>query len=112
MDDLRMKLDGVKQELKQQVQLYFDRLDDLFRKGKIKDVEQRRKFLAHLQLRIKKLCMVKTYVNVEEMLLVAKEVERVYGEFGEIPFEPFMEEQEEGMHNEPMLEKHVNVLNE
>jgi len=46
----------------------------------------------YLQLMIKKLCMVKTYVNVEEMLLVAKEVERVYGEFGETPFEPLMEE--------------------
>jgi hypothetical protein len=90
MDDLRMKLNGVKQKLRYQVQLYFERLDDLFRKGKIKDVEQRHKFLAHLQLRIKKLCTVKTYANVKEMLSVAKEVERVYGEFAETPFEPFM----------------------
>jgi hypothetical protein len=48
MDELRMILDGVKQELRQKVQLCFDRLDKLFKKGKIKDVEQRHKFVAHL----------------------------------------------------------------
>jgi len=92
MDDLRMKLDGVKQEFKQWVQLYFDRLDKLFSKRKIKYVEQRRRFLAHLHLKIKKICMVRTYANVKEKLSITKEVERVLGELGETPFESLKEE--------------------
>jgi hypothetical protein len=72
--------------------LYFDWFNDLFKKGKIKDGELRRRFLAHLRPKIKKLCMVKTYANVEEMLSVAKKMERVLGELGETPFEPFKEE--------------------
>ncbi len=39
-----------------------------------------------------KIVVVKTYANVEEMLVDAKEVERVLGELGEMPFEPFKEE--------------------
>jgi hypothetical protein len=35
---------------------------------------------------------VKTYANVEEMFVVAKNVERVFGEFSETPFEPFKDE--------------------
>jgi hypothetical protein len=112
MDELRMELDGVKHELRQKVQLYFDRLDKLFKKRKIKDVEQRCKFLAHLQLKFRKLCMVRTYANVKEMLLVAKKVESVLGQSGEIPFEPLKEEQKESMHNDTMLEKHVRAFNE
>lgn len=51
-------------------------------------------------------------MNAKEMLLVAKEVERVLGELRETPFEPLKEEQEEGMHNDTMLEKDVNAFNE
>ncbi len=71
-----MKLDRVKQEPRQWVQPYFDRLDKLFRKGKIKDDEQRCIFIARLCLGIKKLCMVQTYANVEELLATANEVEK------------------------------------
>jgi hypothetical protein len=39
-----------------------------------------------------RLVVVKMYANVEEMLVVAKEVERVLGELGETPFEPLKEE--------------------
>jgi hypothetical protein len=48
-DDIRMKMDAIKQEPKERVQKYFERLDKLFRKGQIQDVEQRRKFLARLK---------------------------------------------------------------
>jgi len=41
--------------------------------------------------------MVKSYANIEKNLAVMKEVERVLGEVSETPFEPFREEQEEGM---------------
>jgi len=42
IDDIRMKLDVIKQEPKERVQRYFERLDKLFQQGKIPDVEQRR----------------------------------------------------------------------
>ncbi len=34
-DDIRMKLDAIKQEPKERVQKYFERLDKLFQKGRI-----------------------------------------------------------------------------
>ncbi len=39
------------------------------------------------------------------------ELERVLGEFGETPFEPLKEEQEEGV-AETMMEKQVNAFND
>jgi len=51
-DDIRMKMDAIKQEPKEMVQKYFERLNKLFRKGKIQDVEQRRRFLARLRPKI------------------------------------------------------------
>jgi hypothetical protein len=56
--------------------------------------------------------MVRTYANVEEIFVVAKDVERVLGELGETPFEPLKEKQKEGMHNDMLLEKQVFSLNE
>jgi hypothetical protein len=44
VDDIRMKMDAIKQEPRERVQKYFERLDKLFRKGQIQDVEQRRRF--------------------------------------------------------------------
>ncbi len=38
-DDIRMKLDAIKQKPKERVQKYFERLDKLFQKGMIQDVE-------------------------------------------------------------------------
>jgi len=55
--------------------------------------------------------MVKTYANVEELLAIVNEVERVLRELGETPFEPLKEEHEKNMHNDTMLEKQVIVLN-
>jgi hypothetical protein len=48
-DDIRMKLDAIKQEPKERVQKYYERLDKLFRKGRIPDVEQKTRFLARLR---------------------------------------------------------------
>jgi hypothetical protein len=53
-----MKMDAIKQELKERVQKYFEHLDKLFRKGKVQDVEQKRKFLARLRPEVRKLCVV------------------------------------------------------
>jgi hypothetical protein len=108
-DDIRMKLDAIKQEPKEQVQKYFERLDRLFQKGKIQDAEQRIRFLTRLRPEIRKLCVVRTFTDIEELVSAATELERVLGELGEIPFEPLKEEQE-GV-AETMMEKQVTTLN-
>jgi hypothetical protein len=109
-DDIRTKLNAIKQEPRERVQRYFERLDRFFRKGKIVDAEQRRRFLARLRLEIKKLCVVKNFADIEELVGAASEVERVLGELGETPFEPLKEEQEEGM-TEMSMEHQVANLN-
>ncbi len=91
-DDIRMKMDAIKQEPKERVQKYFERLDKLFRKGKIQDVEQKRRFLAGLRPEIRKLCVVRTFADIEELVGAATEVERVLGELGETPYEFLPEE--------------------
>jgi hypothetical protein len=35
VDDIRMKLDAIKQEPKERVQKYYERLDKLFQKGQM-----------------------------------------------------------------------------
>jgi hypothetical protein len=109
-DDIRMKLDAIKQEPKERVQKYFERLDRLFQKGRIQDAEQRRRFMARLRLEIRKLCVVRTFTDIEKLVSIATELERVLGELGETPFEPLKEEQEEGV-AETMMERQVTTLN-
>jgi predicted aspartyl protease len=106
-----MKMDAIKQEPKERVQKYFECLDKLFQRGQIQDAEQRRRFLARLRLEIRKLCVVRTFVDIEELLGAAIEVERVLGELGETPFETLKEEQEEGA-KETIMERQVTALNE
>jgi transcriptional regulator of NAD metabolism len=93
------------------VQKYFERLDKLFRKGQIQDVEQRRRFLARLRPEIRKLCVVRAFVNIEELVATAIEVEKVLGELGETPLEPLKEERDEVI-EETIMEKQVTTLNE
>jgi predicted aspartyl protease len=109
-DDIRMKLDAIKQEPRERVQKYFERLDKLFRKGQIQDVEQRRRFLARLRPEIRKLCVVRVFANIEELVGAAIEVERVLGELRETPYEALREEQEEDI-SESTMEKQVTALN-
>ncbi len=63
-DDIRMKLDAIKQEPKERVQKYF-KLLDMFQRGRIPDVEQRRRFLAKLRPKIRKLCVLRTFTDIE-----------------------------------------------
>jgi len=109
-NDIRVKLDATKQEPRERVQKYFERLDKLFQRGNIPDAKQRRRFLAKLRPEIRKLCVVRTFADVEELVAAATELERVLGELGETPFEPLKEEQEEGV-EETMMEKQVTALN-
>jgi hypothetical protein len=110
VDDIRMKMDAIKQEPKERVQKYFERRDKLFRKGKIQDVEQKRRFLARLRPEIRKLCMVRTLADIEKLVGAATEVERVLGELGETPYESLREEQEEET-SKSNVEKQVATLN-
>jgi len=48
-----------------------------------------------LRPEIRKLCVVRTFADIKELVGIATEVERVLGELGEIPYEPLKEEQEE-----------------
>ncbi len=109
-NDIRMKLDAIKQEPKERVQKYFERLDKLFQKGRIQDVEHKRRFLARLRPEIQKLCVVRTFTDIEKLVGVTTEVERVLGELEETPYEPLREEQEEET-SENNVEKHVTTLN-
>ncbi len=83
-----MRMDAIKQESRERVQKYFKRLDKLFRKGKVPDVEQRRRFLARLRPEIQKLCVVQTFADIEELVGAAIEVEKVLAELWEMPYEP------------------------
>jgi len=109
-DDIRVKLDAIKQEPRERVQKYFERLDRLFQRSRILDTEQRWRFLARLRPEIRKLCIIRTFADIEELVGAATELERVLGELGETPFEPLKEEQEEEV-AETIMEKQVAALN-
>jgi len=104
-----MKLDAIKQEPKERVKKYFECLDKLFQRGGIHDVKQRRRFLAKLRLEIRKLCVVRTFTNIEELIGVVTKLERVLGKLGKTPYEPLKEEQKERV-SKTMMEKWVTTL--
>jgi hypothetical protein len=66
--------------------------------------------LGKLRLEIQKLCVVRTFTDIEELVGAATELERVLDELDETPYEPLKEEHEEGV-AETMMEKQVNALN-
>ncbi len=66
--------------------------------------------MARLRPEIQKLCVVRTFADIEELVGAATELERVLGELGETPFEPLKEEQEEGI-AETSMEHQVAALN-
>ncbi|CAK9861042.1 unnamed protein product [Sphagnum jensenii] len=103
-DDIQMRLDAIKQEPKERIQKYFEWLDKLFQRGRIPDAKQRRRFLGKLRPEIRKLCVFRTFADIEELVGAATELERVLGELGDTPYEPLREEQEEGI-AETMMEK-------
>jgi len=109
-DDIKMKLDAIKQEPKERVKKYYERLDKLFQKGRIQDTEQKRRFLARLRPKIRKLCVVRTFTDIEKLVGAATELEIILGKLGETPYEPLKEEQEEET-SETMMEKQVTALN-
>ncbi len=73
-------------------------------------MEQKRRFLARLRSEIRKLCMVRVFADIEELVAAAIEVEGVLAELGDTPYEPLEEEQEEEA-EETTMEKQIDVLN-
>ncbi len=67
--------------------------------------------MARLRPKIRKLCIVRAFADIEELVGVGTELERVLGELGETPFEPLKEEQEEGV-GETSMENKVVALND
>jgi predicted component of viral defense system (DUF524 family) len=109
-DDIKMKLDAIKQKPKERIQKYFEHFDKLFQRGKIQDVEQKRRFLAKLRPKIRKLGVVRMFTNIGKLVSAVTKLERVLGELRETPYELLKKEQEEGA-SEIMMEKQVTALN-
>jgi hypothetical protein len=63
------------------------------------------------QAEIRKLCVVRVFADIEELVNAAIEVERVLGELGETPFEPLKEEREEGVAKTSMEHQVANLNN-
>jgi hypothetical protein len=57
-------------------------------------------------------CVVRTYIDIEEVVTIAVEIEHVLGELGETPYEPMKEEQDETMFRESTTDRQLHVLNE
>ncbi len=47
-------------------------------KGKLEDVEQRRRFLSRLHPKNRKFCVMRDYANMDELLVIALEVEIIF----------------------------------
>jgi hypothetical protein len=73
--------------------MYYDRLEHVFVRGKISNVKRRR-FLVWFRPKIHKLCVLKTYKDMDELLVIAIEVEKVFWKIGEIAFELLKDERE------------------
>lgn len=83
----------------------------LFARGKLEDVEQRQIFPFKFCPKIKKLCVMRDYVNMDALLAITLEVEWVLVELQEIPFELLKVEHEEGVLADA-AKKQINVLND
>ncbi len=94
------------------MQKYYERLNKLFQRGQIQDVEQPHKFLAKLKLEIRKLCVVKTYDDIEEVVIMATKIERMLGELRDTPYEPMKEKKDEVAFGKSTMDQQLHVLNE
>ncbi len=69
--------------------------------------------MAHFRPKIRKLCVVHTYANMDEILAATIKVEKVLGEIEEAPFEPLKDERDEKTNTrESSIERQIHVLNE
>lgn len=111
-EELKVKMDAIRQELKIWVQLYYDKLERLLVKREI-FYAKRRRFMAHLRPKIRKLFVVHTYTDMNELLVVAIEVEKVFGKIKETSFEPLKDGRDEETNTkESSIEWQIHVFNE
>ncbi len=68
--------------------------------------------MGKLRPKIRKLCVVRTYTNIDEVVVTVAKIECVLGELGETPYEPMKEEQDETMSGESTTDCQLHVLNE
>jgi hypothetical protein len=68
-DEIRTKLDLIKQELKQKA--YYGKMEKLFAKGKLEDGEQRKKFMSQMKLEIRMMYVMKDHANMEDLFNAA-----------------------------------------
>ncbi len=81
--------------------------------GRTLNAKKRKRFLVHLRLKIKKLCVVRTFVVMDELLVTTIEVEKVFSEIGETPHEPLKDERNGILiEGETSTNRHIHVFNE
>ncbi len=56
--------------------------------------------------------MVRTYTNIEEMVIATIEIKRVVGDLGETPYDPLVEEKDEDVIGESSINKQLSLLND
>jgi len=69
-EEIQVELDSIKQEPKQWVLTYYDRMEKLFARGKLENVKHKKRFLFQLCLEIKKLFVMRDYANMEGMFTI------------------------------------------
>ena len=90
--EIKLKLDHIKQEERQRVQTYFERLEKWFRRGKITDLEQRKRFVNGLRPEIRRLCFGKPFSDIDDAVATATKIETRLGQLGETPCDPLPDE--------------------
>jgi len=56
--------------------------------------------------------VVRTYIDINEMVIVAIKIERVLGNLGETPYDPLKEEKDEDAIGKSFTNKQLSMLNE
>ncbi len=51
------------------------------------------------------MCVVRTYTNIEEMVIATIKIERVLRDLGKTPYDPFREEKDEDVTGESSTDK-------
>jgi len=62
-------------------------------------------FLAKLKPKIQKLCVVKIYIDIDEIIAATIKIEQVLGELEETPYEPMREEQDEMAYGQSAVDR-------
>lgn len=92
------------------MQVYYDRLEKLFTRGKKFKVEEKKRILLKVRPKIKKLCIMWDCAIMEALLATALEEEKVLQELRETPFDPLKERKKFMNVANAMVEKHTQVL--